>query len=134
MRMLMAFVTPLDVDFVDSGSTSELAYQPFIQSAMGDSMESDLLPEQSGETWGAATHLDEFTGDLPRSGLEPDLITSSLMDKTLTIVREWFWPGWTVPVCLVASPVWQLVNRFGRASVVSPCSTGDGVTIGSTGW
>ena len=37
----------------------------------------------------AATHLDEATGDLPPSDSEPDLIASSLMDKTLTIVREW---------------------------------------------
>ena len=52
---------------------------------MGDS---DLLPELWGETWVAATHLDEDTGDLPPSGLEPDLITS-LLDKTLIIVWEW---------------------------------------------
>ena len=38
-------------------------------------MDSDLL---SGETWVAATHLDEATGDLPTSDSEPDLITSLL--------------------------------------------------------
>ena len=55
----------------------------------GHSMDSDLLPELSGETWVAATHLDEAMGDLPPSDSEPDLIASSLTDKTLTIVREW---------------------------------------------
>ena len=41
---------------------------------MGDSMDSDLLPELSGETWVAANHLVEATGDLPSSDSEPDLI------------------------------------------------------------
>ena len=41
----------------------------------------------------AATHLDEVTGDLPPPDSEPDLITSSMMDKTLTIVWEWVWAG-----------------------------------------
>ena len=51
-------------------------------------MDWDLLPKLSGETWVAATHLDEHTGDLLPSDSEPDLITSSLVDKTRTIVRE----------------------------------------------
>ena len=107
------------------------------ESAMGDSMDSDLLPELSGEMWVAATHLDEVTGDLPQSGSEPDLITSSLVDQTLTIVREWVQAGSPPPCAVtgtvfVASPVWQLVYRFRRASVASPCSTGDDVTIGNT--
>ena len=63
-------------------STSELAEQPFTASAMGDSMDSDLLPEQFGEKWVPTTHLDEATGDLPQSDSDPDLIASSLMDKT----------------------------------------------------
>ena len=64
---------------VETGSTSELAEQPFAESAMGDSM----------ETWVTATHLDEATGDLPPSDSEADLITSSFMDKILTIDRVW---------------------------------------------
>ena len=51
-------------------------------------MDSDLLRELSNETWMAATHLDEATGDLPPSGSEPDLIMSSLMDKTLDHCSE----------------------------------------------
>ena len=86
-------VAPPDVGMVETRSTSELADQPFAESAMGDSMDSDLLPDLSVETWVATTHLDEATDDLPPSGSEPHLITSSLMDKTLTIVREWVWAG-----------------------------------------
>ena len=39
----------------------------------------------------AATHLDEATGDLPPSDSEPELMPSSLMDKTL--VQEWVRAG-----------------------------------------
>ena len=60
---------------------------------MGDSVVSVLLPELSGETWVAATHLDEVTGDLPPSGSEADLITASRIDKTLITVREWVRTG-----------------------------------------
>ena len=40
-----------DVSADETVSTSELADQPFAASAMGDFMNSDLLPELSGETW-----------------------------------------------------------------------------------
>ena len=66
---------------------------PFTASAMGNSIDTDLLPELSGETWVATTHLDEATGDLPLPNSEPDLIVSSPTDKTLTIVREWVRAG-----------------------------------------
>ena len=36
------------------GPTSTLLDQLFASSAMGDSMDADLLPELSGETWVAA--------------------------------------------------------------------------------
>ena len=57
--------------------------QPFASSAMGDSMNADLLPELSGETWVAATYLDEVTAGLPPAESEPDLIISSRLDETL---------------------------------------------------
>ena len=44
-------------------------------------------------------HLDEATGDLPLPDCEPDLIGSSLTDKTMTIVREWVQAG--------APPAWS---------------------------
>ena len=97
---------------IETGSTSELADQP----AWSDSMDSDLLPELSGEKWVVATHLDEATGDLPPSDSEPDLIALSQMDKTLTVVREWVQasaaPAW--PNCAGLSPdlrSWHLPFR-----------------------
>ena len=48
---------PSDLVVVETSSTSELAEQHFDKLAMGDSMDSDLLPELSGETWVAAIHM-----------------------------------------------------------------------------
>ena len=62
---------------------SALLDQPFASSAMGDSMDADLLPELSGETWVAATYLKEVTADLEPAGSEPDFITASRLDNTL---------------------------------------------------
>ena len=113
-------MTPSDVGIVETISASDLADQPFAESAMGDSMDSDLLPELSGETWVATTHLDEATGDLALSGSELDLITSSHMDKTLTIAREWVRAGSPPPWsdCAGFSPelrLWHL--QFGNLSI-----------------
>ena len=54
------------VDDVDS--TTDLLDQPFTSSDIGDSMHADLLPELSGETWVAATYMDELKADLPPTG------------------------------------------------------------------
>ena len=48
------------VDEVDS--TTALLDQPFASSEMGNSMDADLLPELSGETWVATTYMDELYG------------------------------------------------------------------------
>ena len=82
-------VGPLDLAVVETSSTSAMTDQPFTESAMGDSMDTDLLPEMSGETWVAAVHLDEATGDLTPPDSDPDFIASSLADKTLTVVWDW---------------------------------------------
>ena len=68
----------------------------------------------------AATPLDEATGDLPPSDSESDLIASSLMDKTLTVVREWVRAGapTTWSDCAGLSPElrsWYL--QFGNLSI-----------------
>ena len=42
-----------------------LEEQPFVSSEMGESMDTYLLPELSGEIWVAATLLDGLTADLP---------------------------------------------------------------------
>ena len=52
-------------------------------------MDANLLPELSGETWVAATFLEEVTSDLEPAGSEPDFISASLLDNTLITVREW---------------------------------------------
>ena len=94
---------PLDIAVVKTSSTSEMTEQPFAVSAIGDSMDTDLLPELSGEMRVAAVHLDEATIDLPPPDSDPDLIASSLIYRTLTIVctgRCTSSLGRTVPVCL----------------------------------
>ena len=72
----------------DAGSTTELLQQLFASSEMGDSMDADLLPELSGETWVAATYLDELKADLPANDSDLDFIIASWRGETLTIVRR----------------------------------------------
>ena len=103
-------------DAGDSGSTSALLDQPFASSAMGELMDADFLSELSGETWVAATYLDEVTADLPPSGSEPDLIEAFWLDKTLITVREWVQsgsaPSWSD--CARLSPeLWSWQLQFG---------------------
>ena len=56
-------------------------------------MDADLLPELSGETWVAATYLEEVTADLLPAVSEPDLIIASRLDETLIMVRKWVQSG-----------------------------------------
>ena len=60
---------------------------------MGDSMDADLLPELSGETWVASALLDELTWDLPTAGADNELITATCEDKMLQTVRSWVESG-----------------------------------------
>ena len=85
---------------VDSvrGRTAELLDQPFESSEMGDSMDADLLPRLSGETWVATTYLDELTADLPSTTSESYFIVASRRDETLTTVCRWVQTG--------APPAW----------------------------
>ena len=72
--------------------------QPFAASEIGESMNADLLPELSGETWVASALTEEFTADLP-AGSNIDLIAESRSDDTLAVVRGWIQsnstPTWT---------------------------------------
>ena len=93
-------VSAADLPAVEAESQSLLVDQPFASSEMGDSMDSDLLPELSGETWVASALLEELTGDIPTAGSDIDLVASSLEDKILQTVRSWVetgnappWPG-----------------------------------------
>ena len=57
--------------------------QHFASSEMGESMDTDLLPELSGETWVASTLLDGLTTDLLPAGTDLDLIVASRQDRML---------------------------------------------------
>ena len=54
-----------------------LVDQPFASSEMGESMDADLIPELSGETWVATTLLERLTADLLPAGADLDLIVAS---------------------------------------------------------
>ena len=80
---------------------------------MGDSMDLDLLPELSGETWVASALLEKLTVDLPTSESDIDLVAASRKDKILQTVRSWVQSGnappW--PACAGLSPelrCWRL--------------------------
>ena len=113
-------VSSSEKDACGSGSTSALLDQHFASSAMGDSMDAGLLPKLSGETWVAATYLDEVTADLPPASSVPDLIAAFRLDETLITVRRWVQSG-SAPSfsdCAGLSPElrsWQL--QFGNLTI-----------------
>ena len=113
-------VSSSDTRVLEVDSTMVLLDQSFISSEMGDSMDANLLPELSGETWVAATLLEGLTADLPTVSSDLDLIVASRQDATLTTVREWVQSGATPPwsECSGLSPelrCWRL--QFGNLSV-----------------
>ena len=82
-------VSVADLSAVEAETQSLLVDQPFASSEMGDSMDSDLLPELSGEkTWVASALLEELTWDLPTAGSDIDLVAASCKDKILQTVRS----------------------------------------------
>ena len=109
-----------DSSVADLNTSLVLVEQPFASSEMGESMDADLLPELSGETWVAGTLLEGLTADLLPAGADLDLIVESHQDTTLTTVREWVQsgvvPSWTD--CAVLSPelrCWRL--QLGNMSI-----------------
>ena len=78
-----------DLPTIDNDTQSVLVDQPFATSEMGDSMDADLLPEFSGETWVASALMDELTDDLPAPGVGDDLVSDTTSDKILQTVRSW---------------------------------------------
>ena len=86
-------VSSVDSQVGELDASSVLLDQPFASSEMGDSMDADLLPELSGETWVASVLLEELMADLPTAGSDIDLIVASHQDATLAIVREWVQSG-----------------------------------------
>ena len=128
-------------------SRTELLDQPYASSEMGDSMDADLLPELSGETWVAATYLDELMADLPSTDSDLDFIVASQRDETLTTVCHRVQMGAPPPppppprvagvfgvisrVTMLAAAVRESVGRHGREVVASLDSSGDVLTAGS---
>ena len=86
-------VSASDSQVADRDVPQVLEEQPFASSEMGESMDTDLLPELSGETWVASTLLDGLTADLFPAGADLDLIVASRQDRTLATVREWVQSG-----------------------------------------
>ena len=113
-------VSAADLPTTDVEIASVLTDQPFASSEMGDSMDADLLPELSGETWVASALLEELTVDLPTAGSDIDLIAASRDDTTLVTVRAWLQSGSVPPwsECAGLSPelrCWRL--QVGNLSV-----------------
>ena len=82
-----------DCPVSEAETQSLLVNQPFATSEMGDSMDSDLLPELSGETCVASALLDELTWDLPTAGADNELVTVTREDEMLQTVRSWVESG-----------------------------------------
>ena len=104
----------------DAEPETEMVDQPFAVLEMGESMDADLLPELSGETWVASALIEEFTADLFPAGSNVDLIAASRQDATLAMVWEWIQsestPAWAE--CAGFSPelrCWQL--QVGNLSI-----------------
>ena len=99
-------VSAADVPTIEADTQSLLVDQPFATSEMGDSMDADLLPELSGETWVALALLDELTWDLPPAGVNNELIwicsTMASMCRTGT------------GTSLLATTSWKSKNRLIR--------------------
>ena len=90
-------VSSSDSLVADADPALALVEQPFTSSEMGESMDADLLPELSGETWVVTTLLEGLTAYLLPAGADLDLIVASRQDTTLATVREWVQSG-TVPL------------------------------------
>ena len=86
-------VSTADLPAADADTQLLLVDQPFALSEMGDSMDTDLLPELSGETWVASALLEELTVDLPTTGSDIDLVAASREDNTLHTVQSWVQSG-----------------------------------------
>ena len=81
-------VSAADLPTVEADTQSLLVDQPFATSEMGDSMDADLLPELSGETWVASALLDELTGDLPPAGVNNELVSSTVGSQLVLPVQK----------------------------------------------
>ena len=76
-------VSAVDLPTGEADTQSVLVDQPFATSEMGDSMDADLLPELSGETWVASGTIGRTHGDLQHAGVNGDFVSATSEDKML---------------------------------------------------
>ena len=119
-------VSAADLPAADVDTQSLLVDQPFASSEMGDSMDLDLLPELSGETWVASALLEELTVDLPTAESDIDLVAASRVDDTLRTVRSWVQSG-NAP--LLATTSRKSNYRLGGSSLASSGASVRWVTV-----
>ena len=117
--------------------------QPFTSSEMGVSMDTDLLPELSGETWVAATYVDELKVDFPPTGSDQDFVVASRQDVTLATVRKWVQsgaaPAWSEcgiisGAAVLAAARRESVGGHGGEVMASPGPSGDVLSAGHAGF
>ena len=113
-------VSAMDSPVSETDPEIEMVDQPFAASEIGESINVDLLPELSGETWVASALTEEFTADLLPAGSNVDLIAESRHDDMLATVRGWIQsnstPAWAD--CAGLSPelrCWRL--QIGNLSI-----------------
>ena len=132
-------VSAADLPAIDADTRSVLIDQPFASSEMGDSMDSDLLPELSGETWVASALLEELTVDLPTSESDIDLAAASRKNKNTpngTVVGT-IWKCSSVAglrrpfprTTLLATTGRKSDNRLGGSSLAAAVSPRRGFTV-----
>ena len=112
-------VSASDSQVADRDVPQVMEEPPFASSEMGESMDTDLLPELSGETWVASTLLDKLTADLLPASADLDLIVVSRQDRTLATVREWVQSG-NVPLWLIAQDFPRNYDVGAYRSVIYP--------------
>ena len=88
-------VSATDSPVPDTDPETEMVDQHLAASEIGESMDADLLPVLSGETWVASALREEFTADLLPAGSNVDLITESRHDDTLATGRGWIQSKYT---------------------------------------
>ena len=128
-------VSAADLPAVEAETQSLLVDQTFASSEMGDSMDSDLLPELSGETWVASALLEELTGDLPTAGSDtwgqntPD---GTVMGRNRECSAVAGLCRTFTGTTLLATISRKYKNRFSESFVASPVAPIRGLTVGGS--
>ena len=117
----------------DMDSTAALLDQPFASSEMGDSMDTDLLQKCSGETWVAATYMDELKAYLPPTGSDRDFVVAPWQNVTLATVCKWVC-GIISGAAVLAASGRKSVRGHGGEVMVSPGPSVDVLSAGRAGF